>query len=469
MGGLVACAFQFASIGVIRGLPFLCFWPQVYSTRMRLPESFRALASRNYRLFLIGQGVSLIGTWMQQTGLSWLVYEMTRSPLKLGAVQFSGQIPAFFLAPVAGVLSDRLDRRRTLFVTQAVAMAQAVLLVLLMASGHIEIWHIVVLSAVLGVVNAFDMPTRQAFLIDMASNRADLPNVVALNSSMVNLTRLIGPLLGGLLIAAGGVMACFLANAISYVAVIVALAAMRHLPVRPRHANGAVWRGLVEGFAYAFGFPPIRALLALVAMTSLLGLSVTILLPVFAKDVLHGNARLYGYLSGASGIGSLAAALYLASLRTVLGLGRKIAWSTGVLGASCVAFALSRNAPVSLVVLVIYGFSMMLLMAGCNTLLQTVVDDDKRGRVMSLYTMAFMGTVPLGSLLCGGLASSFGAPAAASLCGVACIAVGLIFAWRLPGIRRHAVPIYERAGILPPVTAAVEVTAELQEPPEKPA
>jgi MFS family permease len=435
----------------------------------KLPSSFRALRSRNYRLFLIGQGVSLIGTWMQQTGLAWLVYEMTGSPLKLGAVAFSGQIPAFFLAPVAGVLSDQLDRRRTLFVTQAVAMAQAVLLVLLTWTGHITIWQIVLLSAMLGVVNAFDMPTRQAFLVDMASHRADLPNVVALNSSMVNLTRLIGPLLGGLLIAAGGVLACFLANAISYVAVIVALARMRDLPVRPRRDNGAVWQELVEGFSYAFGFAPIRALLFLVAMTSVFGLSITTLLPVFAKDILHGNARLFGYLSGASGIGSLAAALYLASQKTVVGLGRKIAWGIGALGVSCVALAVSRSAPLSLLVLTGYGFSMMLAMAGCNTLLQTVVDDDKRGRVMSLYTMAFMGTVPVGSLLTGAMANFLGAPLAVSLCGVACLASAVVFAWRLPALRRQVLPIYQKAGIIPPIAAAVETTAELQAPPENPA
>jgi MFS family permease len=313
------------------------------------------------------------------------------------------------------------------------------------------------------------MPTRQAFLIDMASRRADLPNVVALNSSMVNLTRLIGPLLGGLLIAGGGVLACLLANAISYVAVIVALARMRDLPVRPRRANGAVWQGLVEGFAYAFGFAPIRALLFLVAVTSLFGLSMTTLLPVFAKDILHGNARLFGYLSGASGIGSLAAALFLASQETVVGLGRKIAWAIGALGFSCVAFAVSRSASVSLLVLTAYGFSMMLAMAGCNTLLQTVVDDDKRGRVMSLYTMAFMGTVPVGSLFTGALANTLGAPLAVCLCGAACLAAALVFAWRLPALRRQVLPIYEKTGIIPPIAAAVEATAELQAPPEEPA
>jgi MFS family permease len=431
-----------------------------------LPVALRALASRNYRLFLIGQGVSLIGTWMQQTGLSWLVYIMTGSPFWLGAVQFFGQIPAFFLAPVAGVLSDRLDRRRTLYVTQAVSMAQAVALVALTWTGHIALWQIILLSAILGMVNAFDMPTRQAFLIDMSSDRTHLPNVIALNSSMVNLTRLVGPLLGGLLIAAGGPIACFLANAISYIAVIVALVAMRDLPSRKGRPTGALVEGLLEGLRYGLGFPPIRSLLFIVAMMSLLGMPLATLLPVFAKEVLHGDERLYGLLAGCSGVGAFGAAMYLASLSTVVGLGRKIAWSGILFGGGLIAFSCSRIVPLSLAILIVTGFAMMLLMAGCNTLLQTIVEDDKRGRVMSLYAMAFMGTVPLGSLFSGSLASRVGAPTTTGLCGAGCIAGALVFAWRLPRIRRYVVPIYIKAGILPAVASAVESAAELHTPPE---
>jgi predicted MFS family arabinose efflux permease len=264
------------------------------------------------------------------------------------------------------------------------------------------------------------------------------------------------------------VLACFFANAISYVAVIVALVMMRDLPLRPRRANGPVFRGLVEGFAYAFGFAPIRALLLMVGMTSLFGTSLMTLFPVFARDVLHGDARLFGYLAGAAGVGSLAAALYLASRQTVVGLGSKIAWSAVGMGVSSLAFAASRTPSLSLAILVAYGFSFMLLLAGCNTLLQTVVEDDKRGRVMSLYTMAFMGTVPLGSLLAGWLASWLGAPAAARISGAACIAGAAVFAWRLPHLRRLVQPIYERAGLAPPVTVAVGVTAELTTPPQEP-
>lgn len=435
----------------------------------RLPQSFRALASRNYRLFIAGQGISLVGTWMQQTGLQWLVYSQTGSPAMLGAVIFFGQIPAFFLAPLAGVFSDRLDRRRTLQVTQAIAMSQALLLTVLMALGELQMWQIVALSALLGVVNAFDMPTRQAFLVDMAPSRGDLPNAIALNSSMVNLARLVGPLLGGLVIAASGVLACFIVNAVSYVAVMWALAAMRDLPQRSPPPGSPVFRGLVEGLAYAFGFAPIRALLLMVATTSLFGTSLMTLYPVFAKDVLAGDARLFGYLAGASGIGSLAAALHLASLSTVVGLGTKIACAAAGVGAASLAFAASRSAPLSLAILVGFGFAWMLLLAGCNTLLQTVVDDDKRGRVMSLYTMAFMGTVPLGSLLAGTLASYLGAPRAAAVGGAACIAAAGIFAWRLPSLRRQVQPIYERAGLVPPAALTVETTAELLTPPEEPA
>lgn len=440
---------------------------------MPLPTIFRALAHRNYRLFVVGQGVSLVGTWMQQTAVSWLVYRETNSPFLLGLVAFCGQIPAFFLAPVAGVLSDQVDRRRTLQVTQAVAMTQAVLLVLLTASGQIAIWQIIVLSALLGVANAFDMPTRQAFLIEMAPNRQDLPNAIALNSSLVNLTRLVGPLLGGLLIAAAGVLACFVVNAVSFIAVFWALAAMRDLPPRPAQrvgfSFGAVTHGLLEGVAYAYGFAPIRALLLMVAMQSLLGMPVTTLLPVFARDILHGDARLFGMLGAASGIGALSAALYLAQRRTVVGLGRPIVLAAAAFGAGMIVFSMSRLAPLSLVVLTVTGFSMMLLLAGCNTLLQTLVDDDKRGRVMSLYTMAFMGTVPVGSLLAGTLASHFGAANTARLSGCTCLVGAAAFGWFLPRLQAQARPIYERTGLIPGTrhAAAAETVAELQSPPER--
>lgn len=436
---------------------------------MPLPAFGRALAHRNYRLFMAGQGVSLIGTWMQQIAVSWLVWERTHSAYLLGVVSFCGQIPTFFLAPVAGALSDRTNRHRTLVIVQTAAMLQSIALIALTATGHLEIWHIVALSVVLGVVNAFDMPTRQAFLVDLAPSRDDLPNAIALNSSMVNGARLVGPLVAGLLIAAGGVMTCFVVNAISYLAVLAALAAMRDLPERPRRSHAPVLQGIAEGFAYAFGFGPIRAILLLLGLVSLTGMPISTLLPIFANDILHGGPKLFGALAGMSGVGALTAALYLASRNTVLGLGRVIAWATALFGLSIVLFAASRSPALSLVLAVATGFSMMLQLAACNTLLQTIVDDDKRGRVMSLYTMSFMGTAPLGSLLAGVMANAWGAPTATALGGVACIVGGVVFSRRLPKLREQVRPIYQRAGILPPMAVAVEAVAELTTAPEKPA
>jgi MFS family permease len=431
-------------------------------------DAFRALAHRNYRLFMVGQGVSLVGTWMQQTGLWWLVYERTGQASMLGLVAFCGQVPAFFLAPIAGVLVDRLDRRRVLFFTQTAAAVQAWLLVVLYWNGQLATWQIIALSTMLGVVNAIDMPARQAFLSEMAPSRSDLPSAIALNSSMVNLSRLIGPPLGGILYDAGGALACFLTNAVSFVAVLAALAAMRDLPKRPSAPAMPLHKGLAEGLRYAFGFPPIRALLLMVAMVSLWGMSVMTLLPVFAKDVLHGDPRLFGFLSGASGVGALGAALYIASRRTVVGLGAHIAWAGVVFGAGMIAFSFSRVQLLSLGILVVTGSSMMLLLAGCNSLLQTLVDDDKRGRVMSLYTMAFMGTAPWGSLLAGMIADGLGAPAAAQIGGAVCIAGALAFSYRLADLRRQVMPIYERVGLVPPTTAAVQAASELRTPPEGP-
>jgi MFS family permease len=427
----------------------------------------RALGHRNYRLFVAGQGVSLIGTWMQQVGLTWLVYSLTKSAFLLGLVGFSSQIPTFFIAPFAGVLTDRSNRHRTLLVTQTAAMLQAGALAALTWTGHVQVWHILLLGFGLGVVNAFDMPTRQAFLVDMVPDRAALPNAIALNSSMVNAARLVGPSVAGLVIAVGGEVACFTFNAASYLAVIAALLLMRELPARPARPPQRVWHGLKEGFAYAFGFAPIRTLLLLIGLVSLMGMPLSVLLPVFAEEILGGGATLLGFLMGASGIGALAAALYLASRTTVLGLGRQMIWATTFFGLGMAVFSLSRSVPLSLAALTVTGFCMMLQMAASNTLLQTIVDEDKRGRVMSLYTMAFMGTAPLGSLLAGAVADRYGAPVALQIGGAACVVGALLFGTRLPRLREQVRPIYERIGVLPQVAAAVENAAELTTPPER--
>lgn len=426
----------------------------------------RALAHRNYRLFLLGQGVSLIGTWMQQVGLTWLVYRLTGSDFLLGLVAFAGQIPAVFLSPLAGVLSDRWNRHRVLVVTQAMAMAQAVLLVVLAWTQTINVGWILVLNAFLGLINAIDMPLRQAFLSEMVPRREDLANAIALNSSLVNATRLVGPTLAGLLISVGGEVTCFLVNAASYIAVLAALLAMRDLPQRQRLERIPLAQEFREGFAYAFGFRPIRALLLQVALVSLTGVPVTVLLPVFASKLLGGDARTLGFLMAAMGVGALASALYLAARRQVLGLGVRIAVAAAVFGASLIGFSLSRQLPLSLALLAVSGFCMMLQMAGSNTLLQTIVDEDKRGRVMSLYTTAFMGIAPLGSLLAGTIADHFGAPTAVQIGGATSLAAAALFAWSLPRLREMVRPIYIRAGILPPLAAGLQSTTHLQTPPE---
>jgi MFS family permease len=426
----------------------------------------RALAHRNFRLFIAGQGISLIGTWMQQVGISWLVFRLTGSAFSLGLIGFASQIPTFLLAPTAGVLTDRWDRHRTLLVTQVLAMLQATVLTILVWNEAIEVWGLVALSAVLGMINAFDMPTRQAFLVDMVPRRGDLANAIAINSSMVNVSRLVGPSVAGLLIALGGEISCFLFNAVSYVAVIGALVAMRDLPERGKRVMQPVWKGMTEGIVYAFGFAPIRALLLLVALVSMMAMPMSILLPVFASKLLRGGPSLLGLMTGATGVGALSSAIYLASRRQVLGLGKLISAAAVVLGLSMIGFSLSRSVPLSLAMLVVTGFCTIFQMAASNTLLQTIVDEDKRGRVMSLYVMAFVGAAPFGSLLAGTIADHANAPLAIQVGAAACILGGAAFAVNLPRLREQVLPIYERTGILPTVARANEMAAELSTPPE---
>jgi len=417
-----------------------------------LAHSFRALRHRNFRLFLGGQIISLAGTWMQQVALSWLVYRLTRSPLLLGLVGFAGQIPSLLLAPVAGVWADRGNRRRIVIATQALAMLQALLLAALVLSGNVSIGHVLALSVLLGLVNGVDVPTRQAFLVEMVTGRDDLANAIALNSSVFNAARLVGPAIAGFLIGLMGEGAVFLLNGLSYIAVIGALCAMRIRP-RPRPAGPreTLRHTLTEGFRYAFGFPPIRALILLVAVVSLMGVPFTVLMPVFATDILHGGPRTLGMLMAASGVGALIGALYLAGRPTVRGLGQVILLAVVLFGSSLVGFGLSRRLWLSMAALLGAGLGMMVQMASSNTILQTIVDDDKRGRVMSFYSMAFLGMVPFGSLLAGLLASRIGAPRTVALGGVACVAAGALFARALPALRAQVRPIYVRLGIVPEV------------------
>jgi MFS family permease len=427
----------------------------------------RALRYRNYRLFFAGQGISLIGTWLQQIALSWLVYQLTHSAFWLGMVGFATQIPSFLLSPIAGVLADRWNRHRVLILTQILAMVQAGVLGALVLTGHIAIWHILLMGAFLGVVNAFDMPARQAFVVQLVEDRQDLPNAIALNSSMVNGARLVGPAVAGVLLASVGAGWCFLLNSASYVAVIAALLAMRVAPQGVDRHHQAVLSALQEGAAYAFGSEPIRALILLLGIISLVGMPYSVMMPAYVTQVLHGSERTMGALMAASGAGALTGALYLAARRSILGLGRVIVAGVLLFGGGLVALGLSRSAWVSLPLMLVTGAGMMVQMAASNTILQTIVDESKRGRVMSLYTMAFMGMAPFGSLLAGALSSRIGVSTTLALCGACAAAAGVAFASQLPRLRERVRPIYARAGIIPEMATGVQSATELTRPPEE--
>jgi len=434
---------------------------------MPLPPILRALNARNFRLYFIGQGVSLIGTWMQQVAMSWLVYRLTGSALLLGTVGFMTQIPAFIVAPVAGVLADRVDRRRMLFITQGLSMAEALLLAALTLTGHIQVWHIMVLSLFLGIVNAVDIPVRQSFLLDMVENRADLGNAIALQSSLFNSSRLVGPSLAGLLIARVGEGVCFLVNAASYGAILYALLAMR-LTCAPRaRADTRILDGLKEGFTYTFGFLPTRSILVFLGVMSLMGSPFVVLLPIFARDILGGGPGTLGFLTTGIGIGALGAAGYLASRPSVRGLSRVIVYASLLFSAALIVFAFSRNLWLSWLMLLTAGFGMMAHMASSNTILQTLADDDKRGRVMSFYTVSIMGAAPLGSLMAGWVASSIGAPNAVALGGVCCLIGTGLFIRHLPQVKKEIRPIYMRKGIIPEVATGIRTATELVTPPKE--
>ncbi len=408
-----------------------------------------ALRSRNYRLFFIGQGISLIGTWMTQTATIWLVYSLTQSPLMLGLVGFSSQIPSFILAPFGGVFVDRFSRHRTLIGTQILAMIQSLTLAILALTGVIHIWHIIALSLFQGIISAFDSPARQAFVVDLVERKEDLANAIAINSTMFNGARLIGPAIGGLLVAGVGVAYCFLIDGISYIAVIIALLAMKIKPQITVASMNNPLQQIKEGFVYAFGFPPIRAILLLSAIVSFFGFQYTVLVPVFAEKILQGNAETLGFLMAASGVGALSGGIYLASRKTILGLGRLMVGGPAILGIGLIAFSLSRFLPLSLFTMLFVGLGTIFQVAAGNTVLQTIVEDEKRGRVMSLLTMAFLGTIPFGNLLGGALADRFAATNTLIFDGVVCILGSIYFSGQLPNLRRLIRPIYIERGILP--------------------
>jgi MFS family permease len=429
--------------------------------------ALRALRSPNYRLFFIGQSVSLIGTWMTQIATSWLVYRLTGSAWLLGIVGFASRIPTFFLAPFAGVWVDRWNRHHTLVVTQILSMLQSFTLAWLALAGIITIREVICLGLAQGVINAFDMPARQAFVIQMVEDRADLGNAIALNSSMVNAARLLGPSLAGVVIAAVGEGYCFLIDGFSYLAVIGSLLAMRIAAVQPKGAQKPVWHELKEGWSYVIHFVPIRSILLLLALVSLVGMQYTVLMPIFAGQVLHGGPHTLGFLMGASGVGALTGAMFLATRKNVLGLGRMVPLAAAGFGTGLIALGLSRYRWLSLVLMLLVGGAMMIQMAASNTILQTIVEDDKRGRVMSFYSMAFLGMAPFGSLLAGALAQHIGAPRTVVISGIICIAGAGWFASRLSAMREVMRPIYRTLGIIPEISTSIESASILQTPPEE--
>jgi len=421
---------------------------------------FRSLEHRNYRLFFAGQSISLIGTWMQRIALPWLVYHMTGSAFLLGLVGFAGQIPTFLLSPVAGVVVDRFSRYKVLLITQILSLIQASILAALALTGVIQIWHIVILSVIFGCINAFDTPSRHSFVIEMVEKKESLGNAIALNSLMFNGARLIGPSIAGVMLATTGEGVCFLINAISYLFVIGSLL-MMYIPKKefPRKETKML-KELKEGFNYTFGFLPIKHIIILLAIINLMGSSYQVLMPVLVKEVLHGGSDTFGFLMAAAGFGALIGAAYLASRESVLRLGRIIPSAATVFGAGLVALAFTNIIPVTMGLMFIIGLGLMINTASCNTILQTITDDDMRGRVMSFYTMAIMGTAPFGSLLAGSLARLIGTQYTILIGGVSCIAVALVFYKKLPRLKTLVKPIYDRLALNPQPEAGIHISSQ---------
>lgn len=404
----------------------------------------RALGQRNFRFYFIGQSASFVGTWMQQIALAWLIYRLTGSPFMLGLATFAGNIPILFLAPFGGVWSDRLNRRRAMMLTQALSLVQAAVLAGLTFAGQIEVWHLLAAAAFLGVVNAFDTPLRQAFLLEMVGSRENLPNAIALNSLMMNGSRLVGPALAGVVLAAAGEAWCFLLNAASYLAMLAALAAMR-LAAAPAPQSRQDWlAGLREALQFAWGFTPSRYLIGLVALVSFVATPYASLMPVFARDLLGGDASTLGLLVGASGAGAVAGVLYLAGRHGAAGLERLIAAAGFSAGIGLILFSRSTTLWLSLALLPLVGFGIITIAASANTILQLVAPDAMRGRLVSLHIAAFLGVMPIGSLAFGLLAERFGAAATIAGGGVLCLLAAAGFATRLGSLSKLLAPHYAR-------------------------
>jgi MFS family permease len=429
---------------------------EVTTTSAGFAHAYRALRHRNFRLFFAGQSISLIGTWMTRVATAWLIYRLTKSAILLGTVSFAGQIPTFLLAPLAGVLVDRWNRRTVLVWTQALAMVQSLVLAALTLTHRITVAEVLALSAFQGCINAFDMPGRQSFMLEMVEERDDLQNAIAINSSMVNLARLIGPSLAGMLIAVTSEGWCFLIDGVSYIAVIASLAMMRLPALKPaalaaqaQRAGDSLLTQLKEGWDYVRGFAPIRTILLLFALVSLMGMPFVVLMPIFAAQVLKGGPHTLGFLMGALGVGSLTSAITLVLRRSVRGLLKMIPIAAAAFGTGLILFGLSHVTWLSMLLLLLVGFGMMQGLTASNTIIQTIVPHDKRGRVMSYYTVAFVGMSPFGSLLAGALAHWIGAPWTVVISGICCIAGAAWFLTRMKEVKKVMRPIYQQLGIIP--------------------
>ena len=411
-------------------------------------HSLRAFQHRNFRLFFYGQSLSLLGTWIQQVAMSWLVYRMTGSPFLLGLTAFAGQIPILLFAPLGGIWADRFDRRKLLVATQVLAMAQGLALALLGYTGLIQVWHIILMAAVLGVIMALDTPIRQAFVPEMVPVKQDLPSAIALNGFMQNAGRMIGPTIAGVLLAVSSEAFCFLVNGMSKIAVVVAVALMRIETPAGKESGAPLLRDFREGVDYAWSLVPVRLLLPIVALVSFMATPYQALMPIFASEVFQGDAKMLGFLIGAAGFGGVAALIYLAARQDVRGLSRHIVAGAAVIGMSLMVFAESKILWLSLIAITVTGFGTILNAVAVSMILQTIVADEKRGRVMSFFTVAFLGVAPLGSLAAGSLAQAIGAGHTLLIGGVCCVA-GAVALWRqLPRLRANIREIYVRIGVI---------------------
>ncbi|MDB6147425.1 MAG: transporter [Spartobacteria bacterium] len=426
-----------------------------------LRSMVRAFRHRNFRLYFGGQSISLIGTWVQQIALGWTIYQLTHSSFLLGLVSFAGQLPLFLVTPFAGVLVDRFNRHRILILTQTLSMLQAFALALVVSTGTLHVWNLIVLNIIAGIILAVDLTARQAFIVEMVGAGRDLPNAVALNAFVINGGRMLGPAIAGVLLTLVTPAVCFYLNAVSYIPVIAALLFMRVSEFTPPPFPPSPLQELLEGVRYAFGFPPIRATLLLVALVSLLGMPYAVLMPIFAAEVLRGGPHTLGLLMTAPGIGALVGTIYLASRKTIVGAGVRIAAGAMIFSGGLITVGFAGDLIFALIGLVFVGLGMIVHLATSNTALQTIVDDDKRGRVMSLYTMAVMGMAPFGSLFGGALAHRIGVPTTFLLGGAICLGGSVFFATKIPALRPMVLPIYRRKGIIPQVAEGLQNASSL--------